>query len=53
MHSEEQHRTSKHRTLWSILPKKKTCSGCNSGINLVAVLEYTFLQLSSNAEQIS
>ena len=29
------------------------CSGCNSGINVVVVLEYTFFQLSSNAEQIS
>ena len=29
------------------------CSGCNSGIDLVVVLEYTFFQLCSNAEQIS
>ena len=33
--------------------RKKTRSCCNSGINLVAVLEYTFLQLYSNGEQIS
>ena len=29
------------------------CSGCNSGIDLVVALEYTFFQLCSNAEQIS
>ena len=29
------------------------CSGCNSGIDLVVALEYTFSQLSSNAKQIS
>ena len=29
------------------------CSGCNSGIDLVFSLEYTFFQLCSNAEQIS
>ena len=29
------------------------CSGCNSGINLVVTLEYTFFQLCSNSEQIS
>ena len=29
------------------------CSGCNSGIDLVVVLEYTFFQLCSNVEQIS
>ena len=29
------------------------CSGCNSGIDLVVVLEYTFLQLCFNTEQIS
>ena len=33
--------------------KRKPCSGCNSGINLVVVLEYAFLQLYSNVEQIS
>ena len=29
------------------------CSGCNSGIDLVVALEYTFFQLCSNVEQIS
>ena len=29
--------------------RKKPFSGCNSGINLVAVLEYAFLQLYANA----
>ena len=29
------------------------CSGCNSGIDLVVALEYTFFQLCSNAKQIS
>ena len=29
------------------------CSGCNSGIDLVVTLEYTFFLLCSNAEQIS
>ena len=29
------------------------CSGCNSGIDLVVALEYTFFQLCSGAEQIS
>ena len=29
------------------------CSSCNSGINLVVTLEYTFFQLCSNSEQIS
>ena len=29
------------------------CSGCNSGIDLVVALKYTFFQLCSNAEQIS
>ena len=29
--------------------RKKPFSGCNSGINLVVVLEYAFLQLYSNA----
>ena len=29
------------------------CSGCNSGIDLVGALEYTFFQLCSNVEQIS
>ena len=32
--------------------QKNSCSCCNCGINLVAVLEYTFFQLCSNAEQI-
>ena len=29
------------------------CSGCNSGINLIVTLEYTFFQLGSSSEQIS
>ena len=29
------------------------CSGCNSGIDLVVALEYTFFQLCSHIEQIS
>ena len=29
------------------------CSGCNSGIDLVVALEYTFFQFCLNAEQIS
>ena len=29
------------------------CSGCNSGIDLVVVLQYTFFQLCSNTKQIS
>ena len=29
------------------------CSGCNSGIDLVVALKYTFFQLCSNVEQIS
>ena len=29
------------------------CYGCNSGIDLVVVLEYTFFQLCSNTEYIS
>ena len=33
--------------------EKKPFSRCNSRINLVFVLEYTFLELCSNAEQIS
>ena len=33
--------------------EKKPCSSCDSGIDLVVVLEYTFLQIYSNAEQIS
>ena len=37
-------------TFWSIL---STCSGCNGGIDLVAVLEYTFVPLCAHAEQIS
>ena len=37
-------------TLWFIL--STPCFGCNNGINLVAVLEYTFFQLCSNVEQI-
>ena len=32
---------------------QNSCSSCSSGIYLVVVLEYTFFQLSSNAEQIS
>ena len=32
---------------------KNPCSGCNSGIGLVVVLECTFFQLYSNTEQIS
>ena len=32
---------------------QKPCSGCNSGIDLAVVPEYTFFQLCSNAEQIS
>ena len=32
---------------------KKPCSGCNSEINLVVLLEYTFLQPYSNVEQVS
>ena len=32
---------------------QNSCSGCNSGINLVVVLECTFFQLCSNTEQIS
>ena len=51
MHSEEQ--LLYLETLWSILSKKKPSSGCNSEINLVAVLEYIFLQLFPNAEQTS
>ena len=33
--------------------EKNPCSGCNRGINLAVVLEYTFLQLCSNDKQIS
>ena len=29
------------------------CSGCNNGINLVVVVEYTFFQLCCNIEQSS
>ena len=29
------------------------CSGCNTGINFVVILEYTFFQLCSNSGQIS
>ena len=32
--------------------RQKLCSSCNSGINLIIVLEYTFFQLFSNVEQI-
>ena len=33
--------------------RQNPCSGCNSGIDLVVALEYTFFQLWSNAQQIS
>ena len=33
--------------------RQNPCSGCNSGIDLVVALEYTFFQLCSKAEQIS
>ena len=33
--------------------RKKPCSCCNSGIDLVVVFQYTFLQLYSYTEQIS
>ena len=36
-----------------ILIQSFECSGCNSGIDLVATFEYSFFQLFSNAEKIS
>ena len=33
--------------------RQNPCSGCNSGIDLVVTLEYTFFQICSNVEQIS
>ena len=32
---------------------KNPCSGCNSGINLVVVLEYTFLSLKPTAVKVA
>ena len=36
-----------------VLTHSFECSGCNSEIDLVVTLAYTFFQLCSNAEQIS
>ena len=68
MHSEEQDRAFKQTgtstissfgyqsctwKLYVLFCRRIPRSDCNSGINLVVVLEYTFLELCLNAEQIS